>query len=325
MSQTSVIQSGRSSFGATAARQLQNNGILIAFLVLCVFLSVVNPFFLTWNNVANIIRQTSINGIMAIGVTFVILGRGIDLSVGSVAALSGAVAASFVHLPDPGSVTIAVLAGCLTGAALGFVNGAFVSWLRLPAFVVTLGMLSAARGMAYIFTDGRPISNLSPSFLWIGAGQVAGIPVSSILLVVIFIVFALVLKYSIFGRHVYAVGGSERAALTAGIPVRRVLVWTYVLSGFLAAIAGMVLTSRTTAALPQAATAYELDAIAAVVIGGTSLAGGRGTLIGTLIGALIIGTINNGLDLMGVSAYYQQVTKGAIIVAAVLLDRSRRA
>ncbi len=302
---------------------LRRHGILVAFAVLVVVLALSNPFFMTWNNWTNIIRQTAINGILAIGVTFVILARGIDLSVGSIAALAGAVAASFVVTPEPVGIGIGLVTGIAVGAALGLFNGACIAWLKLPAFVVTLGMLSIARGLVYIFTDGRPISNLSADFLWLGSGYLVGIPVPILVLAVVFAVCWFTLRHTIFGRHVYAVGGSPHAARTGGIRVNRVIVMTYMVSGLLAAVAGMILTARTTAALPQAGVAYELDAIAAVVIGGTSLSGGRGTLVGTLIGALIIGTINNGLDLMGVSSYYQQVVKGLIIIAAVSLDVSR--
>lgn len=308
----------------TLLSTLRNHGILVAFVVLCIVLSLSSEFFLTWNNWTNIVRQTAINGILAIGVTFVILTKGIDLSVGSVAALAGAVGASFVVLPEPSFVGVAVLATLATGLVAGLVNGALVAQFRIPAFVVTLGMLSAARGLVFIFTDGRPISNLSPAFLWFGNGSILGIPVPIVTLVIIFAICSLVLRHTVFGRHVYAVGGSEKAAKTSGIRAARVIGLTYVISGVLASLAGLILTARTTAALPQAGVAYELDAIAAVVIGGTSLSGGRGNLVGTLFGALIIGTINNGLDLLGVSSYYQQVVKGAIIVGAVLLDVKRR-
>lgn len=320
-----ALSSGGGGNGALRVAQtiFRRHGIIVAFVVLVAVLAMASPFFMTWNNWANIIRQTAINGILAVGVTFVILGKGIDLSVGSIAALSGAVAASFVVTPEPTGMALGLLAGIATGTVLGLFNGACVAWLKLPAFVVTLGMLSIARGMVYIFTDGRPISNLTPEFLWLGSGYFLGIPVPIIALAAVFGVCWFVLRYSVFGRHIYAVGGSTHAARTGGIRVNRVVVATYMVSGFLAAIAGMILTARTTAALPQAGVAYELDAIAAVVIGGTSLSGGRGTLVGTLMGALIIGTINNGLDLMGVSSYYQQIVKGLIIIAAVSLDVSR--
>ncbi|WP_417269199.1 ABC transporter permease [Celeribacter sp.] len=320
--QATATQSGGS---ARVFNILQGQGILLAFVALCIVLSLSSEFFLTWNNWTNILRQTAINGILAIGVTFVILTKGIDLSVGSILALSGAVAASFAVTPDPYFIGFAIVAALAVGALAGAVNGVLVAWLNIPAFVVTLGMLSVARGATYIYTDGRPISNLSPAFLWFGKGAIFGIPVPIFALALVFGICWFALRYTIFGRHVYAVGGSEKASRTSGIRTKKVIMSTYVISGLLAGLAGLILTARTTAALPQAGVAYELDAIAAVVIGGTSLSGGRGTLIGTMFGALIIGTINNGLDLMGVSSYYQQVVKGTIIVGAVLLDVNRKA
>jgi len=299
-------------------------GIVVAFIVLCTFLSIANEFFLTWGNWTNIIRQTSINGMLAIGVTFVILTKGIDLSVGAVMALAGAVGASLAITANSHDIVVVILAACAVGAALGAVNGIAVSKLALPPFVVTLGMLSVARGITFIFTDGQPIPNLSKPLLWLGSGTLLGIPVPIVLLAVVFGICWFVLRHTVFGRHIYAVGGSERSAATSGIKVPRIITLAYVISGLLAGLAGLLLTARTTAALPQAGVSYELDAIAAVVIGGTSLSGGKGSLVGTLFGALIIGTINNGLDLMGVSSYYQQVIKGLIIVGAVLLDTSRR-
>ncbi|MFS8057460.1 ABC transporter permease, partial [Rhizobium sp. BR 317] len=206
----------------------------------------------------------------------------------------------------------------------GLVSGVLVAALKVPPFVVTLGMLSVARGLTLIFSEGRPIPNLSDPFKWIGSGQIMYIPVPIVILFVVFLIGWTVLNYTTFGRYVYAVGGNEKAARTSGISTKVIVGATYVISGLLAGLAGLVLTARTTAALPQAGIGYELDAIAAVVIGGTSLAGGRGSLLGTLIGALIIGTINNGMDLMGVSSYYQQVLKGTIIVVAVIADQIRK-
>ena len=303
---------------------LRDYGIVIAFVVLCGVLSTVNENFLTWGNWVNILRQTSINGILAIGMTYVILTKGIDLSVGSILALSGLVTGSLVTGSEPHSAFVGILAGLLVGLALGAVNGLIVARLSVAPFVVTLGMLSVARGMTFIYNDGMPIANLSKEFRFIGQGMVAGIPVPVIILAITFFLFWFILKYTTFGRYVYAVGGNERSAKTSGISTRWVVFAVYVISGLLSGLAGQILAARTTSALPQAGIAYELDAIAAVVIGGTSLSGGVCTLSGTLIGALIIGVINNGLDLMGVSSYYQQVIKGTIIVAAVLLDASRK-
>jgi len=307
---------------------LADYGIVLAFLLLCLILGLANSNFFTWGNWVNILRQTSINGILAIGMTYVILARGIDLSVGSVLAVSGIVAASFVTGGEAQHPMIGIAAGLGVGLVLGMVNGGLIARLAVAPFVVTLGMLSVARGLTQIYNDGMPIASLSPGFRTIGIGmwEVAGhgIPVPVIILLVTYLVFWFILRYTTFGRAVYAVGGNEKSAKTSGINTRRVVFTVYAISGLLAALAGLILTARTSSALPQAGIAYELDAIAAVVIGGTSLSGGVGSLTGTMIGALIIGVINNGLDLMGVSSYYQQVIKGAIIVAAVLLDVSRR-
>lgn len=303
---------------------LADYGIVIAFFLLCIGLSVANENFLSWGNWVNILRQTSINGILAIGMTYVILTKGIDLSVGSVLALGGLVTGSLVTGAAPHGAFISMLAGLAVGLVLGAVNGALVARLAVAPFVVTLGMLSVARGLTFIYNDGMPIANLSQEFRYIGQGMVGAVPVPVIILAITFAIFWFILKYTTFGRYVYAVGGNERSAKTSGISTRWVIFAVYLISGLLSALAGLILAARTTSALPQAGVAYELDAIAAVVIGGTSLSGGVGTLSGTLIGALIIGVINNGLDLLGVSSYYQQVIKGTIIVAAVLLDVSRK-
>ena len=303
---------------------LAQYGILLVFVLLCVVLTFANPFFLTEQNISNVLRQTSINGILAIGMTYVILTGGIDLSVGSVLAFSSMVAASLVSGERPQGVFVAVMAGLGTGAALGMVNGLLVSRFGVPPFVATLGMLSVARGLTFIYTDGTPIPNLSPAFRTIGQGFVGPIPVPVFIFAGVALLFWWVLKYTTFGRYIYAVGGNERSARTSGVNTRGVLFGAYIIAGSLAGLAGLILTARTTSALPQAGVSYELDAIAAVVIGGTSLSGGTGSVLGTVIGALIIGVINNGLDLLGVSSYYQQVIKGVIIITAVLLDVSRR-
>jgi putative xylitol transport system permease protein len=299
-------------------------GIIIAFVVLCAVLAISNEYFFTTKNIVNVLRQTSINGILALGMTLVILTKGIDLSVGSVLALSGIITASLVHGPDPTPAALAVAAGLGVGLACGMVNGLVIARLGVPPFVATLGMLSVARGLTYIYSDGMPIAGLSQAFLWIGQGRVLNIPIPVFFFAGVFILLWVLLNKTTFGRYIYAVGGSEKSAKTAGIGTKKVLVSAYALAGMLAGLGGLILTARTTTGLPQAGVSYELDAIAAVVIGGTSLSGGIGTVRGTLFGALIIGVINNGLDLMGVSSFYQQVVKGVIIVCAVLLDPARR-
>jgi putative xylitol transport system permease protein len=310
--------------GRTAGQLLADYGIVVAFVVLCAALSVANENFMTWGNWVNVLRQTSINGILAIGMTYVILTGGIDLSVGSLLAVAAMVTGSMVTGDNPAPMGVAVAAGLAVGTVLGAFNGLIVARLSVAPFVVTLGMLSVARGLTFIYSDGMPIANLSPSFRYLGQGMLGGIPVPVIVLAITFGVFWFILNHTTFGRYIYAVGGNVKSAKTSGIRTRLVVFSAYAISGLLSALAGLILTARTTSALPQAGVAYELDAIAAVVIGGTSLNGGVGTLTGTLVGALIIGVINNGLDLMGVSSYYQQVIKGAIIVAAVLIDVSRK-
>ena len=309
---------------------MRRYGILIAFAVLCVVLAIVNDNFLSTRNILNVLRQTSINGILAIGMTFVILARGIDLSVGSVVAFAGIVAASLATTSStamvaggPFPAALAILVGLGVGAACGAINGAIVARFNVPSFVVTLGMLSAARGLTLLYAEGKPVPNLTEGFRAMGTGAVGGVPMPVVIFALVFVVAWWVLGQSRFGRQVYAVGGNPHAATVSGISVARVRLWVFVISGALAGLAGMMLAARTGSALTQAGIAYELDAIAAVVIGGTSLAGGVGRVTGTLIGALLIGVMNNGLDLMGVESYYQQVIKGVLIVAAVMLDQSR--
>jgi len=297
-------------------------GVLIALVLLVVIISLLNPSFLKIDNIMNLLRQTSINVILAIGMTYVILSRGIDLSVGSILAFSGIITASFVGV-ESGNMFLGITLGIGAGVLLGLINGLVIAKFKVTPFIATLGMMAIARGLTFIYSDGQPISNLDNSFLFIGAGQIMGIPVPVWITILIFIIFSILLYKTTFGRHVYAVGGSETAAKVSGIKVDRTLIYVYSIMGLLAGIAGVILTSRVSSGLPQAGTAYELDAIAAVVIGGTSLMGGRGRLWGTLVGAVIIGVLNNGLDLLGVSSYWQQVVKGSIIILAVMLDRKR--
>ena len=317
-----VMSSPRKKLGSLLA----SNAIVIAFIVLCAALYLANPNFLDPINIRNVLRQTSINAILAIGMTFVILTGGIDLSVGSILAFGGMIASILVSssLGEVYPVVIAVPIGLLAGLALGAVNGFFTGYLRVPSFVVTLGMLSAARGLTLIASDGRPVSRLAAEYLFIGQGAILSIPIPILIMFGTYAVAWFVLYRTTFGRYVYAVGGNEEAAKISGVRVRLIKFSVFCISGLLSALGGIILSARTTAGLPQAGETYELDAIAAVVIGGTSLFGGRGTLFGSLIGALIIGVVNNGLDLLGVSAYFQLIFKGAIIVAAVLLDSLRR-
>jgi len=328
-----LAQSRSGAAGGSAqvlASHAQKYGILIALIVACIFLTFANEYFLTGRNILNVLRQTSINGILAIGMTFVILTRGIDLSVGSIVALAGVVSASLATTSSaamvaggPYPVAIAFGAGLAVGMACGAVSGFVVARFNVPAFVATLGMLSAARGLTLIYAGGKPVPNLTDAYRWIGTADLAGIPMPVVAFAVIFLAATWVLTSTRFGRHVYAAGGNPHAAKVSGINVPRIRLLVYVISGGMAGFAGMMLAARTGSALTQAGIAYELDAIAAVVIGGTSLAGGIGRVTGTVIGALLIGVMNNGLDLMGVESYYQQVIKGGLIVAAVMLDQAR--
>ncbi|HDR9488252.1 TPA: ABC transporter permease [Burkholderia aenigmatica] len=299
-------------------------GIVTVLVLLCIALSFANQYFLTVGNIADILRQTAINGILAVGMTYVVLTAGIDLSVGSTLALAGIVSASLVTGPHAVSPALGLGAGLLVGMVAGAVNGLLVARLSIPPFVATLGMLSAARGLTYIYNDGMPVTDLPDGYLSIGTGAIAGVPVPIIVFAIVVVLFWFVLRYTTYGRYVYAVGGNAKSAKTSGISTGKIIFSVYVIGGLLAGLAGIILAARTTSALPQAGVSYELDAIAAVVIGGTSLSGGTGSLGGTVVGALLIGVINNGLNLLGVSSYYQQVVKGVIIVGAVLLDASRK-
>jgi inositol transport system permease protein len=294
-------------------------GLLLVILLVGMGLSLATDTFLSVANFTNVARQISINGILAVGVTFVLLTAGVDLSLGSVVALSGVACATFAH-PGEHTVFVPIAVGLLTGAACGLLNGVLVTRGGVAPFIVTLGMMTIARGLALIFSGGRPVADMSNEMTAL-AGDIWGIPIPVLCFAGVAIAAWLFLQNFRLGRHIYAVGGNENAARAAGVPVERVKLFAYGLCGLLTGLAGVVLAARITTGQPNAGQAYELDAIAAVVIGGTSLAGGVGTITGTLLGVLLIGVINNGLDLMGVSSYYQAVIKGVIIVGAVWLDR----
>jgi len=298
---------------------LHRFGLLLVILFVGLALSLLTDTFLSVANFTNVARQISINGILAVGVTFVLLTGGVDLSLGSVVALSGVACATFAH-PGDHSVFVPIAVGLLTGAACGLVNGTLVTLGGVAPFIVTLGMMTIARGLALIFSGGRPVADMSNELTAL-AGDLFGIPIPMLCFAGVAAAAWFFLSNFRLGRHIYAVGGNENAARAAGVPVEQVKLFAYGLCGLLAGLAGVVLAARITTGQPNAGQAYELDAIAAVVIGGTSLAGGVGTITGTLLGVLLIGVINNGLDLQGVSSYYQAVIKGVIIVGAVWLDR----
>lgn len=301
---------------------LRRFGIFIAFVLLMVVLTFLSDSFLTVSNILNIARQVSINAILAAGMTFVILTAGIDLSVGSVVAFSGAIIAGLLSTGRP--LLIGIGGGLVLGALLGLVDGVVVTKGRVQPFIATLAMLTIARGATLVYTDGRPITGLPDAFVWLGAGEVARIPVPVIIMALVFFISYVILTQTVLGRYVYAIGGNEEAARLSGVNVTFYKTLVYVMSGVLSALSGVILTARLNSAQPTAGLGYELDAIAAVVLGGTTLAGGEGSIGGTLLGAFIIGVLNNGLNLLNVSSFYQQVVKGVVILLAVLLDRRLR-
>ncbi|ACJ35022.1 ribose ABC transporter permease [Anoxybacillus flavithermus] len=298
-------------------------GPLVGLLLLCIVLTFLSDSFFTLDNWLNILRQVSINALIAFGMTFVILTGGIDLSVGSVLALSSAFAAGLMANGVNG--IFAMMIGISAGLAMGALNGVIITKGRVAPFIATLATMTIFRGATLVYTEGRPITGFSDelAFQIIGRGYFLRIPVPVVLMLVAYALLYVVLKKTTFGRHTYAIGGNEEATRLSGIRVDRLKIWIYSLTGGLAALAGLILTSRLNSAQPTAGTAYELDAIAAVVLGGTSLSGGRGWIFGTLIGALIIGVLNNGLNLLNVSSFYQQVIKGVVILLAVILDRRK--
>jgi inositol transport system permease protein len=306
--------------------------IVIILFGLVVLLSNLSPAFLQPQNLINVVRQISVIGLLAIGVTVVIISTGIDLSSGSVLALASVVSASLAQQSDWTNklypdvnvpLIVAILAALVVGAACGLINGSLIAGFRIPPFIATLGMMTAARGVALIYSDGRPISTLTPAYNYIGQGVVLGVPVPVIIFLAVAVGTHVMLNRTRFGRHVYAVGGNEQAARVSGLNVPRIKIVIYTFAGLLAGLGGLVLSARISSGQPTLGVGAELDAIAAAVIGGTSFAGGIGTIWGTVVGALIIGVINNGLDLLNVSPFSQQVVKGAIIVVAIIIDERK--
>jgi ribose transport system permease protein len=303
---------------------------VLALALMVLALALMSDKFLSVDNGLNVLRQICVNLCLSIGMTIIIVSGGIDLSVGSVLALSGAMAAGLLKngMAIPGTdvfieVTVsgAILVGVLVGTVLGWFNGFVITRFKLPPFVATLGMLSIARGLTMLWTGGFPVTRLGDSFGFIGSGHWLGVPMPVWISGALVAMFIVVMKRTRFGRHVYAVGGSERAARLNGLNVPRIKLLVYTLGGALAGVAGLLVTARLDSATPNAGLSYELDSIAAVVIGGTSLNGGRGTIIGTVLGCLIIGVLNNGLVLLEVSPFWQQVIKGIVILMAVAMDK----
>ena len=312
------------------SEQLARFQSILALAMMVIALSLASHNFLTVDNTLNVLRQISINLCLSLGMTLVILSGGIDLSVGSVLALAGAVAAGLLkngitlprfNLLIQFTVPGAIAAGIVTGLALGWFNGMAVTRFKLPPFVATLGTLSIARGLTMLWTGGFPVTGLGDDFGRLGTGHALGIPMPVWISAALVAVFIVVTQRTRFGRHLFAVGGNERAATLSGLAVPRIKLMVYMLGGGLAAVAGLLVTARLDSATPNAGLGYELDSIAAVVIGGTSLSGGRGSILGTVLGCLIIGVLNNGLFLLDVSPFWQQVVKGLVILAAVAADK----
>lgn len=304
---------------------------LIALFVLCIIISILSDKFLTISNGWNVLRQISVNICISVGMTLVVLTAGIDLSVGSVLALCGAITAGLlkngIELPAQNlfigfTLLGAIIVGLVFGGALGFFNGWVITRFKVPPFVATLAMLTMARGLTMLWTKGFPISNLGTNFDYIGTGWFIGVPVPVWISIFVIIIALVLTTKTPLGRYIYAIGGNENAARLSGIKIHKIKLIVYTLAGGLAALGGLMVTARLDSAQPNAGTGYELDAIAAVVIGGTSLSGGRGSILGTVLGAIIIGVLNNGLVLLNVSPFWQQVVKGMVILLAVIIDRA---
>lgn len=304
---------------------------LVALIILCLVIGLLSDKFFTASNGWNVMRQISVNICISVGMTMVVLTAGIDLSVGSILAFCGAVTAGLLRngLEVPSgnlyigfTVLGAILAGIAVGSALGAFNGWTITRFKVPPFVATLAMLTIARGMTMLWTKGFPISGLGDDFLYLGTGWFLGIPLPVWISGIVVLVAVIITRKTRLGRYIYAIGGNESAARLSGINISRVKVIVYAIAGGLAAVGGLIVTSRLNSAQPNAGVSYELDSIAAVVIGGTSLSGGKGSIMGTVLGAVIIGVLNNGLVLLNVSPFWQQVVKGGVILLAVIIDKA---
>lgn len=295
---------------------------LIGLLILCMVISFITPRFLSIANIKNVFTQVSVNAVIALGMSFVILTGGIDLSVGSILAVSGAAAASIIK--SSGNVFLAIVVAIAIGCLIGLINGVLISKGRIQAFIVTLATMTIFRGVTYVFTNGTPISGLGQSFSGIGNKMILGLPIPVIFLVIVFGLAFYILSQTRYGRYVYALGGNEDSARLSGINTDKIKTLVYVISGAAAALSGIIVTSRIGSASPNAGVGFELDAIAAVVVGGTSLSGGEGSVVGTIIGALIIGVLNNGLNLINVSPFYQAIVKGLVILLAVMVKKKNK-
>lgn len=297
-------------------------GVLLALALLVVIFSLTSSFFLTGENILNITRQVSVVSLLAIAMTLVIITGGIDLSVGSIVALAGIITAS--GMKDMGlSMPVAIMLGMLVGLVTGVVNGSLVALLNMPAFITTMGTMTILRGLGYIYTGAYPIYDLPDAFKMIGQGYIGVIPIPTIIFAVVAILAFILLSKTVFGRHIYAVGGNADAAKLAGIKVKQVNVAVYILSGLIAAVAAVVQTARVGAGMPTIGEGFELEAVAAVVIGGAAMSGGSGTILGTVLGSVVLGVLSNGLSLLDVDSYVMQVIRGMVVILAVLIDQLR--
>jgi ribose transport system permease protein len=308
------------------SKALDRFGIALALAAEVVVFAILSPYFFTTDNLLNVTLQISITSIIAAGMTFVILTGGIDLSVGSVVAFVGVIGASLLKtdLPYTAAIILSLTASLLVGAASGGIAGLFVTRLRITPFIVTLALMTIWRGGAFVVTEGRPVWDLPEAFADLGSGRTMGIPNPTLIMAAVFVIAHIVLTRTRFGRYVYAIGGNIEASRLAGINTNKILMEVYVISGSLAALSGVLLASRMNSGQPNSGLMYELDVIAAVVVGGTSLSGGRGSILGTLIGSLLIGVLRNGLNLLNVGSYVQQVIVGVVILLAVMLDQLRK-
>lgn len=307
---------------SAGAKHKEIIGLVVSFIALSVLLSFLSPHFLDGSNLANIGRQISINMIIAIGMTYVIISGGIDLSVGSILAVVSVVVASLMKNYGLDMYT-SILAGLVLGGLMGLINGVVISNFKIPPFIATLGMMTIARGIAFVYTDAYPISGFSGSFTYIGQGKALGIPVPIIITIIAVLIGIFILKNTIIGNHIFGLGNNEESARLAGISIKKTQLFIYTFCGVMTAISAIIVTSRLDSGQPNIGTSYELDAIAAVVLGGTSLSGGKGSIIGTVLGALIIGVLNNGMNLLNVSPYYQLIVKGLVILLAVGMNTMR--
>lgn len=300
-----------------------NMGIIFVLLILCIILSIVSPVFLTTDNLISVLRQVSNNVFLALGMTLVMILGGIDLSVGAIVAASGTLTVGFI-VNNGMSIPVAILLGILIGVVLGFFNGVIIAHFKLPAFIVTLATMNIAQGIAYIYSGGRSARITNDAYTLIGTGKLFGfLPLPVVYMVILTIIFIIILNKTRFGTNIFAIGGNREAARLSGVPSKKVEIAVYTIAGLLAALAGIVLSARMYSGQPSVGSGYEMDAIAACVLGGVSMAGGRGRISGTIFGVLIIGIVSNGLNLMGVSSFWQLLVKGLIILIAVLIDAQK--